>query len=98
MPRSLRSAALLFTLAEVTVAGAAGLALGGCRRAQISPRNRSAPVASGDALPLRRGPFERHLALTGEIDTMAAVELKVPRVPNGKVPIRYLAPEGAEVK
>ena len=49
-------------------------------------------------MPLRQGPFERHLTLTGEIDTVAAVELKVPRVPNGQVPIRYLAPEGAEVK
>ena len=47
---------------------------------------------------MRQGPFERHLTLTGEIDTVSAVELKVPRVPNGQVPIRYLAPEGAEVK
>jgi multidrug resistance efflux pump len=97
MPRSPRSAALLLTLAEVIASGM-GLGLTACGRSETSPPPGVTPAAPGDRLTLRRGPFERHLALTGEIDTVAAVELKVPRVPNGKVPIRYLAPEGAEVK
>jgi HlyD family secretion protein len=77
-----------------------GLGLAGCGRAEVVPRSAGSatqPLA-GAPMPLRQGPFERHLTLTGEIDTVAAVELKVPRVPNGQVPIRYLAPEGAEVK
>jgi HlyD family secretion protein len=45
-----------------------------------------------------RGDFERRLLLTGEVDAVAAVELKVPRVPNGKTPLRFLSPEGAEVQ
>ncbi|HEY0706206.1 MAG TPA: hypothetical protein VGG33_05380, partial [Polyangia bacterium] len=45
-----------------------------------------------------RGDFERRLLLTGEVDAVTAVELKVPRVPNGKTPLRFLSPEGTEVK
>ena len=72
----------------------------GCERAEVAPRpgKRGAPAAAAVLLPVREGPFERHLTLSGEVDTVTAVELKVPRVPNGQVPIRYLAPEGAEVK
>jgi hypothetical protein len=75
-------------------------AAAGCERAEVAPRSsgRGIAVAPADLLPVRQGPFERHLTLTGEIDTVSSVELKVPRVPNGQVPIRYLAPEGAEVK
>lgn len=72
-------------------------AVAGCGRAEVAPRASDQPAAA-EGLPVRQGPFERHLTLTGEIDTVSAVELKVPRVPNGQVPIRYLAPEGAEVK
>jgi HlyD family secretion protein len=50
------------------------------------------------ALSVFRGDFERRLALSGEIDAVAAVELKGPRVPTGKSPLRFLASEGAEVK
>jgi hypothetical protein len=75
-------------------------AAAGCGRAEVAPRasDRAASTGAAEGLPVRQGPFERHLTLTGEIDTVSAVELKVPRVPNGQVPIRYLAPEGAEVK
>jgi HlyD family secretion protein len=70
---------------------------GACERSEVAPRS-AGRSGAGEGLPVRQGPFERHLTLTGEIDTVSAVELKVPRVPNGQVPIRYLAPEGAEVK
>ena len=58
---------------------------------------------AGAARPLApavvfRGDFEQRLALSGEIDAVAAVELKGPRVPTGKSPLRFLCPEGAEVK
>jgi multidrug resistance efflux pump len=45
-----------------------------------------------------RGDFERRLALTGEVDAVAAIELKGPRVPTGRGPLRTLVPEGTEVK
>jgi HlyD family secretion protein len=51
-----------------------------------------------EALHARRGEFVRHLSLTGELDAVAAVELKVPRVPSGKVAVRKLLPEGSEVR
>jgi HlyD family secretion protein len=78
-----------------------------CGRAEMVPGSARASTAAAPTsaagggegpLALRRGDFERRLPLTGEIDAVAPLELKVPRVPNGKVPIRYLAAEGAEVK
>jgi HlyD family secretion protein len=85
------------------------IAASACGRAEMVPGGGGPPgtartspgpgaAASEGALSLRRGDFERRLALTGEVDAVAPLELKVPRVPNGKVPIRYLAAEGAEVK
>ncbi len=71
------------------------LALGACARGESAPRQASG--RPGD-LVVRRGNFEQILPLTGEIDAVAAAELKVPRVPSGKVTIRSLALEGAEVK
>ena len=71
------------------------LALATCTRGESAPRQTIGKTAD---LVVRRGPFERILPLTGEIDAVAAAELKVPRVPNGKVTIRSLALEGAEVK
>jgi HlyD family secretion protein len=61
----------------------------------------AATMSGGGAAPsvaVTRGDFERRLPLTGEIDAVSAVEMKVPRVPNGKVPLRFLAQEGAEVR
>lgn len=68
-----------------------------CARSESAPR---VPAGQGQAsdLVVKRGDFERVLALTGEIDAVSAASLKVPRIPQGKVAIRALAPEGAEVK
>jgi HlyD family secretion protein len=73
--------------------GAASVA---CARGDRSVEKQAA--ANGETLQARRGEFVRYLPLTGEVDAVAAVELKVPRVPTGKVALRKLLPEGAEVK
>jgi HlyD family secretion protein len=83
---------------------APGLVLGLLALAGCGPTDRAgaaAPVAPEPrtvALTAFRGDFERRLPLSGEIDAVAAVELKGPRVPTGKSPLRFLAAEGAEVK
>jgi multidrug resistance efflux pump len=90
--------ATLCTLATL-LAGGAGLP--GCRRGPTGGPERPAAAPGAAAAPsvaVTRGDFERRLPLTGEIDAVSAMEMKVPRVPNGKVPLRFLAPEGAEVK
>src|SRR5688572_8695865 len=70
----------------------------GCSEASAPTATTGADQPPAAAVPVTRGSFERRLPLTGEIDAVSALELKVPRVPNGKVPVRYLAPEGTEVK
>lgn len=62
------------------------------------PSPTAAPDRAAAPAVVTRGDFERRLALTGEVDAALASELKGPRVPNGKAPLRFLAPEGAEVK
>jgi multidrug resistance efflux pump len=76
----------------------ATLALGACGEGKRDPLRGRATQASADALQARRGEFVRTLSLTGEVDAVSAVELKVPRVPSGKVALRKLLPEGQEVK
>ena len=49
-------------------------------------------------LAARQGPFERRLLLTGEIDAVSAAELRVPRLPMGRVTVRWLIDDGASVK
>lgn len=49
-------------------------------------------------LAARRGAFERRLLLTGEIDAVSAAELRVPRIPMGRVTVRWLIDDGAAVK
>jgi HlyD family secretion protein len=81
------------------LAGAAGLSA--CQREAAPRSDRSGASPGAGAAPsvaVTRGDFERRLPLTGEIDAVSAVEMKVPRVPNGKVPMRFLAQEGAEVR
>jgi multidrug resistance efflux pump len=80
----------------VALAGLLGLAPACGRAGSASAEPHERP--SSDPLVVRRGDFERRIPLTGEIDAVAAAELKVPRVPNGKGVIHFLAPEGAEVK
>jgi hypothetical protein len=74
------------------------LALGACVRERSLFQARAARPAAAAVLQARRADFVRTLALTGEVDAVSAVELKVPRVPSGKVALRKLLPEGAEVK
>lgn len=45
-----------------------------------------------------QGEFELRVLLTGEIDAIAAAELKVPQVDRGRAPLRWLAANGAMVK
>jgi HlyD family secretion protein len=71
---------------------------GACRRPEAAPALPPGGAEAGAALVARRADFERRLPLTGEIDAVQALEMKVPRVPNGKVTIRRLVPEGAEVE
>jgi HlyD family secretion protein len=49
-------------------------------------------------LTAHRGPFERRLLLTGEIDAVSSAELRVPRIPMGRVTVRWLADDGVAVK
>jgi HlyD family secretion protein len=72
------------------------LALGGCQRARPAPANDAKRMAA--ALAARRGPFERRLLLTGEVDAVAAAELKVPRISAGRSIIRWLEADGAPIK
>jgi HlyD family secretion protein len=70
------------------------LALGACTRARpVAP-----PQQTAAGLAARRGPFERRLLLTGEVDAVAAAELKVPRMSAGRSIIRWLETDGAPVK
>lgn len=81
---------------------AGGAVLWGCRHRGAEAPAVPAPGAGGVVAPasvaVTRGDFERRLPLTGEIDAVSAVEMKVPRVPNGKVPLRFLIQEGAEIR
>jgi len=52
---------------------------------------------TGD-LTAHKGPFERRLLLTGEIDAVSAAELRVPRLPMGRVTVRWLIDDGATVQ
>jgi multidrug resistance efflux pump len=73
---------------------AAGL---GCGRARDAREQSGRSGASG-ALAVAKGPFERRLLLSGEIDAVASAELKVPRIPMGRVTVRWLAGDGVPVK
>ncbi len=77
---------------------AASAAASACAGGKRSLSGKPSERASADGLSARKGAFTRHLPLTGEVDAVAAVELKVPRVPTGRVALRKLVPEGVEVK
>lgn len=55
-------------------------------------------TAQTSQLRSRKGVFEQRVLLTGEIDAIAAAELKVPQVDRGRAPLRWLAANGAMVK
>src|SRR3982751_674047 len=67
----------------------------GCGRARTRAGGDPAPEVE---LTAQRGPFERRLLLTGEIDAVSSAELRVPRIPMGRVTVRWLADDGAAVK
>ncbi len=74
-----------------------GLTTAGCHEAAPGTTPSSKPEAEARNV-VSRGDFRQVLPLSGEIDAVTAVELKGPRVPTGKSPLRFLAAEGAEVK
>ncbi len=59
------------------------------------PAGRSGP---GAPLETRRGDFEEHVLLGGELDSVSSIKLVVPRTPMWRVPIRWMAEDGATVK
>ena len=69
-----------------------------CGGAKPGAGKLSSAGADTDQLRSRKGTFERRVLLTGEIDAVAAAELKVPQVDRGRAPLRWLAPNGAMVK
>lgn len=70
-----------------------------CGRDRAGPGRRGGDaLPGGAALAARVGPFERRLLLSGEIDAVASSELRVPRIPMGRVTVRWLAGDGAAVK
>jgi HlyD family secretion protein len=71
------------------------LAVLGCGRASARV---AAPSARPGEVEVARGSFERRVLLSGEIDAVDAAELRVPRIPMGRVTIRWLAAEGTPVK
>ena len=73
------------------------LLLAACWGKQPMPGHGTHPNREA-ALQVSRGDLVRTLSLTGEVDAVSAVELKVPRVPTGKAALRKLLPEGTEVK
>jgi multidrug resistance efflux pump len=70
----------------------------GCTRMRGITGRSAAPPSDGRALVARKGPFERRLLLTGEIDAVSAAELKVPRIAAGRVTIRWMGNDGVPVK
>ncbi len=82
---------LLLPLALAIVAG--------CKHAESGPLSSAGRAAKGSTeLVVARGDFEKRLLLTGEVDVVSALEIKVPRLPAPKVAVRWLEEDGAVVK
>jgi HlyD family secretion protein len=95
---SSRSARCGHAIAVACCAAVCCLVASACAVGKRPPGGKEAERGPGEQLRARKGDLIRTLPMTGEVDAVAAVELKVPRVPNGKVMLRKLLPEGAEVK
>jgi len=54
--------------------------------------------ADAKALRVRRGTFARDVVLTGELRAARGEELAVPRLPQWQTTIKWIAPEGSEMK
>ncbi len=73
------------------------IAAGGCARSYPGSAAAASPPGTSEAV-VRKGVFEQRLLLSGEVDAVSAVELKVPRVSNGRVTVRWMVTDGAQVK
>lgn len=78
--------------AWILLAGASAV---GCARSPAAESGEAAPRA-GELL--RRGPFERRLVVSGQLEAERAADLQVPPTPAGNVQIRWIEREGTEVK
>ncbi len=68
-----------------------------CAEARTArPADRAARVRA--EILVGKGTFERRVLLSGEVDAVSAVELKVPRIPAGRATIRWLENDGTVVK
>lgn len=85
---------------RVALLAAAGLSAAACSRTPAPARAeiRAVPPARHDELVIRRGTFVRTHLMFGEVDAVAAAELKVPRVPQGRAVLRWLVADGSPVK
>ncbi|MCI4398622.1 MAG: hypothetical protein JHC34_07255, partial [Acidobacteria bacterium] len=54
--------------------------------------------SKGGALEVRRGTFQGRLVLTGELRAVHSVDVIVPRLPQWRTQIRWMAPDGSKVK
>jgi multidrug resistance efflux pump len=68
----------------------------GCGKTRGRPTGE--PPGKSVELISRKGPFERRLLLSGEIDAVSSAELRVPRIPMGRVTVRWLVDDGVAVK
>ncbi len=79
---------------------ALGCAGGGTLAGCTPPGSGTAEAAASDGrreLTARRGPFERRVLLTGDLEADRAVLLTVPRTPSWQVELRWIAEDGAAV-
>ncbi len=58
----------------------------------------SACGAKSGALQVRRGTFQDRMVLTGELRAVHSVDVIVPRLPQWRTQIRWMAPDGSQVK
>lgn len=66
--------------------------------AQERSRRAGRGAGGGEALTVRRGPFEETFLLTGELEAAQAIHLTVPQTPSWRVDIRWLAEDGTAVE
>src|ERR1041384_954796 len=48
--------------------------------------------------PVRRGTFVNQLVITGELEAARGTAVTVPQLPNWQTSIKWLAPDGVEIK
>jgi len=55
-------------------------------------------LGRGNGLSVRRGDFEAHLLLTGELEAVRSDDISVPKLPQWQTSIRWMERDGAQVK